>query len=314
MTFAWMTSTPNSLLARLWVYQAERFPIFRTGVLLAVFISASINASAHLAGRLSPGIGAYLVAFVVTLILFFHLRACDEIKDAEDDLCFRPERPIPRGLVTLKLIVGIAIGMAALAIAVTASYQAALLIPLILAWTWLGLMTAEFFVGEWLKDHPLFYLVSHMLIMPLIDLFVTACEWIKYENSPPTGVWLFLALSFANGCVLEIGRKLYAPANERVGVETYSSIYGVRKATVMWIVCIVVAYALLVGVGFGMGYARFVGPIGAVAFVIAVSFAIAYLMSPTVSAQKRMDDISGLWVLICYALAGFAPLLARVLP
>ena len=36
----------------------------------------------------------------VALIFFFQLRACDEVKDAEDDRRYRPERPIPRGLVS----------------------------------------------------------------------------------------------------------------------------------------------------------------------------------------------------------------------
>ena len=32
-------------------------------------------------------------------------------------------------------------------------------------------MTAEFFVPEWLKARPFLYLVSHMAIMPFIDLY-----------------------------------------------------------------------------------------------------------------------------------------------
>jgi len=59
---------------------------------------------------------------------------------------------------------------------------------------------------------------------------VCAVAWLKVSGSPPAGLWLFLVLSFANGCVLELGRKIYAPANERPGVETYSALLGPRNA------------------------------------------------------------------------------------
>ncbi len=54
-----------SVLQRLWIYQRERFPLARTALLLAVFTAASINVSAHLAGRPLPAWPSYLVAFVV---------------------------------------------------------------------------------------------------------------------------------------------------------------------------------------------------------------------------------------------------------
>ena len=88
----------------------ERFPLGQTALLLAVFSAASINVSAHLAGRPLPGIRTFARRLRWwRSIFFFQLRACDEIKDREDDRRYRPERPIPRGLVSLRLIVGLAL-------------------------------------------------------------------------------------------------------------------------------------------------------------------------------------------------------------
>jgi hypothetical protein len=42
----------------------------------------------------------------------------------------------------------------------------------------MAVMTKEFFVPEWLKKRPIVYMVSHMAIMPLIDLYATACDWL----------------------------------------------------------------------------------------------------------------------------------------
>ena len=298
-----------SIGQRLWIYQRERFPVLRTALLLAVFTAASINVSAHLAGRPLPGGGPYAVAFLVALIFFFQLRACDEIKDAEDDRRYRPERPIPRGLVSLRLIVGIGIAAVPIATAATAVLDLRLLGPLALVWLWLALMTAEFFVPAWLKARPFLYLVSHMLIMPLIDFFVTGCEWLKAGGGPPAALWLFLTLSFANGCVLEIGRKIYAPASERPGVETYSALLGPRRATLLWSAILIVAFGLLVMVAVAVGAPWLVSGLGLCG--LAASLACGWLFMRTLvpAAQSRIDAMSGLWVLVCYGSAGFAPLL-----
>jgi 4-hydroxybenzoate polyprenyltransferase len=299
------------VLRRLWIYQGERIPLGRTALLLAVFSAASINVSAQLAGRSLPDWGAYALAFVVALIFFFQLRACDEVKDADDDRRYRPERPVPRGLVSLRLIVGLALAAMPVAVVVTAVRDPWLLAPLALVWLWMALMAVEFFAPHWLKARPFLYLVSHMLIMPLIDLFVTATEWLTRAGSPPAGLWLFLLLSFANGCVLEIGRKIYAPENERPGVETYSVLLGPRPATLLWGAALAAAFVLLVAVGFAIGAPRLVGLVGLVALAACLFGAWAFWRTPDAKAQKQLDMLSGLWVLICYGVAGFGQLLLR---
>ncbi|QZO01164.1 UbiA family prenyltransferase [Chenggangzhangella methanolivorans] len=142
------------LAKRLWIYQAERFPLAKTAPLIAVFSVASISVSAHLAGRPLPGFWAFAVAFAVTMILFFEMRACDEVKDAEDDRRFRPERPVPRGLVTLRLIVGLGIAGFFATLLIAAAYAPSLVWPLALVQAWLALMTVEFFAPDWLRDRP----------------------------------------------------------------------------------------------------------------------------------------------------------------
>ena len=44
---------------------------------------------------------------------------------------------------------------------------------LAVTWAYLAVMYKEFFVRDWLKRWPIVYMVSHMAIMPLIDLFAT---------------------------------------------------------------------------------------------------------------------------------------------
>ncbi len=299
------------LWKKLWIYQADRFPIFKTTLLLGVFSAASISVSAHLGDRSLPGVMTFFVAWFATLVIFFQMRACDEYKDLDDDRLYRPERPIPSGLVSLRLIISIGIIGGIIALSAVSVLSTALVLPLLLVWVWLGLMTMEFFVPKWIKARPLAYLVSHMAIMPLIDLFITASEWLPHGAHPPPGLWLFLFLSFVNGCVLEIGRKLWAPENERNGVETYSGLLGPARGAEAWATIIFVAYGLLCGVGVAVGAAGIIALAGLAPLGAALWAAWSYRQSPTPKAQKRIDTFAGLWVLACYSLAGFAPLISR---
>ncbi|MFC4293217.1 UbiA family prenyltransferase [Sphingorhabdus arenilitoris] len=299
------------LAERLWIYQAERFPLFKTGLLLLVFSAASISISAHLGGRPLPGWPVFASVWAVTFILFFQMRACDEWKDLEDDRTYRPERPIPSGLISLRFVIITAIAAAGLALLLAGNIYPLLLLPLALVWVWLALMTAEFFAPKWLKARPLIYLVTHMAIMPLIDLFITAAEWLPHGNSPPAGLWLFLALSFTNGCVLEIGRKIWAPDSEREGVETYSGLWGAKRAAYIWCGICAAAWLLLSALGWAVGAPLLISGLGFIALAIATITALRFIRAPSRAGEKAIENIAGLWVFICYAVAGFAPALAN---
>lgn len=300
-----------SLAKALWIYQAERFPVLRTGLLLAVFSAASLCVSAHLGQRSLPSLWTFIAVWLVIFMLFFQMRVCDEIKDYEDDLRFRPERPIQRGLISLGLIKGLGAACVPVMLALTWSLSPGLIIFLALVWLWLGLMTVEFFAPVWLKARPFIYLASHMAIMPIIDIFITAAEWLPAGRNPPDGLWLFIALSYANGCVIEIGRKVWAPENERPGVETYSALLGAKRSAFLWAGFAALAYALLLGVGFVAGALLIIAVLGALMLALVFYMTSRFAKSPDAGGQKKIDQLSGLWVLACYSLAGFVPVFIK---
>jgi hypothetical protein len=118
-------------------------------------------------------------------------------------------------------------------------------------------------------------------------------------------------LSFLNGCVLEVGRKIYAPQNERTGVETYSILLGPRKATLLWSAVLVAAFVLLLAVGRAIDAPRLVAALGFAGLAACLACGWTFWRTPDAAAQKRLDTTSGLWVLTCYGSAGFVPLLLR---
>lgn len=303
----------STLAARLWTYQAERFPLAKTVPLLAVFSAASITVSAVLAGRELPGIGGYLIGFGLVFILFFQLRVCDEVKDLEDDRAYRPERPIPRGLVSLRLIVSLGLATVPVAVALALIWGHGLIWLLVLVWIWLAAMTAEFGVPEWLKARPVLYLLSHMAIMPLIDLLLTGIEW-RPSGAPAPSLWLFIGLSFSNGCVLELGRKLWAAESERDGVETYSKLWGPERGARVWLGFVGLSLALLLGVGAATEAFLPIAFLGLAGAAACLWVSRGYLRNGTPKDAARVDTVAGLWVFLCYASAGFVPLLVGGAP
>jgi 4-hydroxybenzoate polyprenyltransferase len=301
-----------TLLERLWIYQSERFPLKKTAPLLAVFSAASICVSAQLANRPLPVWTAFLTGFVLAMAIFFQMRACDEWKDAEDDLRYRPDRPIQRGLIAQSTILILAVLTMPVAILAAWLWHPPVLWLLFLVWIWLAAMTVEFGAPRWLKARPILYLISHMMIMPLLDLLLTSVEWLP-GGGAPKGLWLFLALSFVNGCVIEVGRKLWAPENEIEGVDSYSRIWGARRAAIVWLALVALSFVLLVAVGFATGVGWRTVALGFLAFATCAVSARSYILDPTQATQERMDTMAGLWVFFCYATAGFLPLVARAI-
>ena len=124
--------------ARLWEYQAERFPVFKHGALIAAFGASAVCLSALLRGA-TPNLLAVAVAVLVLFGFFFQLRVADEHKDNEDDTKYRPERPVPRGLVTLKELRGVAMAGAVAQVGLTVLLDwtlFALLLPAAMTMLW----------------------------------------------------------------------------------------------------------------------------------------------------------------------------------
>jgi len=298
--------------ARLWTYQRERFPLAAYLPLIGISAVCAATYSAAASGR--PGLPPLPVLAVTTLTaigFFFLLRVADEHKDAEVDVRSRPELPVPRGLVTLGELRGVGAVVALAAVAANALVVPRMLWLLAPAAAWAALMAREFFVPEWLRERPLAYLLSHMVVMPLLFAYLTAADWLASGAAPPRSLGLFLAVAFLNGLLVEIGRKLRAPADERPGVETYTQTWGIRAATSAWLCVLALALALacLAARPTGAGTVVAIGLAFAAALIAWP--AAAFLRAPATSRAKMIETAAGVWTLASYLLLGLAPTVAR---
>jgi 4-hydroxybenzoate polyprenyltransferase len=300
----------RSLASRLGTYQAERFPLAAYVPLVAVAALAALAYSRALRGTTAmPPPGPFLVAILTLLVLFFLLRVFDEHKDARDDARWRPELPVPRGLVTLSELRGAAGVSLVIAVAANAALDPALLGPLALVVGYAWLMRKEFFAPDWLRTRPLAYLLSHMVVMPLVLLHASALDWLAAGADPPSGLWILLAMSFANGLVIEIGRKLRPAEEEREGVDTYTAVWGLRTAVGAWVASVATAAVLLAFAATRVG--------GLLPAVLAALLLGAFAVVPAIRlvrsapgvTGKSLETASGVWVLGSYFMLAALPFL-----
>lgn len=296
------------------VYQKERFPLKQYVPMVGAFSFCAVSYSAFLRGAVLSFWG-FGVAFATSLAFFMLLRVADEFKDFEEDSRFRPYRPVPRGLVKLSELAWVGAGLLVIQLAAALVFQPKLLPLLVMAWVYFGLMSKEFFVADWLRKHPLVYMVSHMLIMPLIDLYATACDWMpagQGSHALASLSW-FLIASFFNGAVIEFGRKIRCTKDEEEGVETYSFLWGHEKAIGSWLGAMALAGVMAIMAGIKAGALITVLVLLGAVLVGAVATGIWFLKDTENRKGSVFEMVSGVWVLAMYIALGGIPLLQRFL-
>ena len=297
---------------RWWIYQRERFPLAAHTPVIAAFSFAAVGYSMLARGSSGlPGGRQILVAFASSFLFFLQLRLADEFKDFEEDRRYRPYRPVPRGLIKLRELAFVWAGCIGLQLVLALWLSSRLLLLLACVWVYLLMMSKEFFVRNWLKRHPVVYMISHMMIMPLIFLFASACDWITAGYTRPTRglVWM-LAVNFFIGMVIEIGRKIRTPGDEEQGVETYSLLWGRRNAVLTWLAVmtasVVVAYAAARDIHFTQIEVALLPVLAASAVT-----GFVFLRHSNPGRGKWIETISGVWALLLYLGLGAFPVLLR---
>ena len=251
--------------------------------------------------------------FIIIFMFFFQLRITDEFKDYEEDLKYRPYRPVQRGIISLKALGKIGIATIIIQIILAHVINPKLIYFMLLVWIYMFLMTKEFFIKNWLTERILIYALSHVVIMIFITLvIVKGTGYIlqdhfletlyllleKYEKNIFIGLIPLFALNYLNGIVLEIGRKTRKANEEEHGVQTYSKLWGRKKAVFILCILYVIEYIFVL---FGLSNINkeffLVGQlILTITLILSVYFMIKFLKKDLTG--KIPENISGIWILI----------------
>jgi len=311
-----MSDQENNLpfLKRLYIYQKERFPVIQNSLVIAVFGFSAISFSRicrNAEGFISPV--TYAVGIFTTITLFFLVRIFDEFKDKEEDKKFRSYLPVPRGLISFKELRNMGIVVFILQVIVNAIFYPKMLFLFFPVLIYLALMGKEFFVSEWLKKHIVMYIITHMMIIPLIDIYASGLDWLKEGAGIPEGLFIFLGVSYMNGVVIEFGRKIRPKEMEEEGYETYSALYGANRATVIWILVMFVTLCLSI---WAASYANYGMPVYialASCFLLFSLPGFIFFKMKTKKTAKFIEFSSALWTISMYLILGAAPMIADLI-
>ena len=305
-----MSENNQHIFKRLWIYQKERFPLIVNLIAVTTFTFSAISYSRicrDMDGFVD--LGTFLIGCFATFTLFFLVRVFDEFKDQEDDLKYRSYLPVPRGLIKLSELrnLGIIIGIAQ--IAVIAYFQLPMLWLYALVIVYLCLMGVEFFVGDWLKEHQILYITSHMIIIPLLDIYSSGLDWLLAGTKPHWGLAFFFIVSYMNGLIGEFGRKMKAKEDEEEGVTSYTGMWGISKAVNIWIACIFFTLIVASLAAYFAGYGLITFSVLLILGFTASLAGIKFKAQPSKKSAKLVEAASGIWIIGMYLSLGGIPMI-----
>ena len=229
-----------NFIKKWYIYQKERFPVLIYGTYIFAIVFATFCFANHFAKNsyydknimniVAPGpyqINYYklIPMFIVGFLQFLMVRIVDEFKDYEEDCKYRPYRPVPRGLVTLKELKILFIVCAILQVLVTFFVNSRGVILLLAVWLFFAIMSKGFFMKKFLEKHILVEVFFDELLMPIVVFYLSSFVYFDLSN-----VWKLLLMSYIISWIVEIARKVRCKDDEENGVKTYTAVFGITKA------------------------------------------------------------------------------------
>lgn len=259
----------------------ERFSPLSYAVMIFAFFGAHYVLYANFINQ-KVFLGASAVLHLMPLVLaaslfFFKLRLFDEVKDMESDTTHHPERPLPRGLLLKSDVIQAAFIIMAIEVLLFSFYGFSAFLSASIAIGYSLVMYKEFFIKKWLRTHLTTYAVTHTFVVVFVSLTIfVALIGSQFTEIPGELLYFSFAGWFIFN-IFEFGRKTFARSEEKVGVDSYSKIFGKLGAVLLVLAMAVVGtifigkatpsltvnalYTLLVPIGIsGLLYAMFDRP------------------------------------------------------
>ena len=282
-----------------WQFTKERFEPISHLTMILVFIIAHI-----LVARASMNLVATPMNFIILLIgviaFYFKLRLYDEVKDYDLDVVINKTRPLPRGLLNHKdmyrgMIVCISIEAVCFALMGRESF-----VSITIAILYSLLMYKEFFIAEKIRPYLTTYALVHTIVTTLLSFaifsFLTRLTILEVIQTPS-----FLSFAMANWLlfnIFEFGRKTFASTEERPNVDTYSSVFGRRGATILVASQAFITYYLATTLK-GVNDTILFWGLGSLLIFLGI-LSIHYIIKNNVKTAKRFRLFSSVYIIVYY--------------
>lgn len=279
----------DSLILRLHQYLVERFSLYAVLVLGLAHV--------YFLMRISGGsikITQYISAIVIYLGFLIVMRFLDEFKDKDHDDEYYADRPVQRGLITLKELSLASYWVMLLLLIVTIlTLNTLTYLLFVICCVYLYLMRKEFFIRKYLRQRLMQYLVLHQVF----SVFLSALIISIFGVSPLSerGAWV-VAISTLMILSIEIARKVRAPGEENRSKDTYSAYLGRVGAALFWEINLLLIIGILI-------FKNFVPLSTILVILIPLLTAIYYLRFTPRKSEKIFLASTALTLFICMGVA-----------
>lgn len=191
------------------IFSKERFPLLKHLLLIVFYVAA--NALVALNSVSLNVVLTYreVLCVIIVSFIFFHLRIFDEIKDYKNDLVVHKDRPLARGLISVKESKYVVFGLISLEFCLSFLINRAAFIAAICTILYSLVMYKEFFARNWLRPKMATYALAHTLVSCWIALFifsaVTNLNFWKISNV----YGMFVLANWMIFNIFEFGRKTF---------------------------------------------------------------------------------------------------------
>ena len=271
-----------------YTYQKERFPVATYGIYIFSIVFGTFCFAID--KTYNPNWIMFLPMFAVAFLQFLIVRIVDEFKDYEEDAKYRPYRPVPRGLVTLKELRILGGICAAVQVGITAILNLKGLIFLGLVWLFFGVMSKSFFIKKLVDKHILLEVTLDELLMPVLVLYLST-----FVTSISVKLIPFLILSYLGSWIVEIARKVRCKEDEEEGVKTYTAVFGIPAATMIVVILealIMIMQSIILGT-------KYIIPVIALYVLINIPN-ILFIIKQNKKLAKTVGLLANIYLIIAY--------------
>jgi 4-hydroxybenzoate polyprenyltransferase len=303
---------------RILAWMDERFPFANALLFFILYLTSAAVARSVLDQEIKISL-IDVISCLVTWGLFLVIRVFDEHKDYQQDVLNHPQRVLQSGLITLKHLKIMAI------VAITAQVLFSLYlddfnlggatISWLIMFTYLCLMGAEFFCGEWLEKRLTLYAFSHMIIMPLTVFWLAnlATPSADVTSVLTPSLYVMMLLAFVSGFCFEIARKTRGPEEERDTVDSYSKIFGTKGSAyvVMALISAMLVSQVLLLMSIDVNYIWAYGIALVATYVLAIKQVFSFVAEPSLKGREKNEAAIAINMLVGYLVIIIAVLVSN---
>jgi 4-hydroxybenzoate polyprenyltransferase len=174
-----------------------------------------------------------LLSATALFLFFLRLRIFDEFKDYDHDLKYYSHRPVPRGLISKKELIGILAPLIILEFVIAFFSGKDGFVLFLISFAYSLLMFKEFFVKRWIKNHFTTYILSHEILLFPLFFYLCAINGFRLIFVGDIFFWFLVIYVGLSMFLLEITRKVRHKEAEIASRDTYTAQYGILGASLL---------------------------------------------------------------------------------